>query len=138
MLALLALVAFACARAESWVVVNGIAKHLDPGSHCHDHVTPGLGLERDLSPNWKGAVGFYDNSNCDTSAYAALIHTPLHLGRFSAGWLAGAVSGYRNSVLPAGGFAGTYEARTWGLNLIFIPPYRDSGNVLWLQAKRAW
>jgi hypothetical protein len=128
----------ALARAGDWLVVNGLAQHLDPGSHCHDHVTPGFGYELEFSRNWRASIGVYDNSNCNVSAYGALIHTPVHLGRLSVGWLAGAVSGYRAGAVPAAGFAAAYERGDWGLNTIFIPPFEGSGNVLWLQAKRAW
>jgi hypothetical protein len=122
------------ACAETWLVLNGIAQHLDRGSYCNNHLTPGLGIEKD---GWAG--GFYDNSNCRTSWYAAKYWLPLSVGPIKAGVIAGAVSGYSTSLIPAGGLAATYERKTWGVNLILIPPFSDSSpGVLWGQVKFRW
>lgn len=125
-------------RAETWVVLNGLAQHLDRGGYCNNHVTKGLGLEQN---GWQ--IGFYDNSNCQLSAYAAKSWLPLYLqfsdSRVRAGVIVGAVSGYADVPLPAVGLAATYERERWGANLIFIPPMSESSvGVLWLQGKVRW
>lgn len=117
-------------HAQTYLVVSGFAQHLSHGSHCNNHLTPGIGIEyHDY------AVGVFDNSNCNVAAYAAKIWTPLKLGYMRLGAISGVVSGYNSSVLPVAGAVAAYERKRWGVNLIFIPPYKDSGNVAWLQIK---
>lgn len=145
MRALLAAVLFAAvlfaaagaAFADDWLVVNGLAKHLDGELHCNS-TTSGLGYEREHTRTLRATVGFYRNSNCRWSAYAAEAWTPLELGAVRAGVLGGVVTGYTARIMPAGGLALSIEGRTLGANVIFIPPYKESGNVVWLQAKVRW
>ena len=125
-------------HAQTWMVGSGFVRHLSGEKHCHDKFTPGVGIEHKLRGNWDLAAGLYSNSNCNTSAYAAVFNKPLHLGQVRLGWFAGGVTGYANSVMPVAGLGGSFEAKTWGLNLIYIPPYEDTGNVLWLQVKRTF
>jgi len=139
--ALLTAIAFAafvgCSSAQTWLVVNGLAKHLDGGEHCNS-ITTGLGVERAAGP-WRTSAGFYRNSNCEWSTYAAEAWCGLRIGIACAGAIAGVVTGYRRSgVLPAGGAVLALERERVGANIVFIPPLRDSGNVLWLQAKVRW
>lgn len=127
------------AHAQDWLVASGFVRHLNGVSgHCNDRVTPGFGVEKSLSADRRLAFGVYDNSNCRVSGYGSYVWLPLHQGSFHLGALAGAVTGYQMPVMPAAGLTGAYEGRSYGLNLIWIPPVRDSGNVLWLQAKFAW
>lgn len=130
---------FGCrqAFAEDWLVVSGLAKHLDGDRHCNS-TTAGAGFERTQSANWRSTVGFYRNSQCRWSTYVAEAWMPLHFGQVHVGGIFGVVTGYRAQVMPAAGAAMGYEGKKYGLNLIFIPPYRDSGNVLWLQGKVRW
>lgn len=125
-------------RAEDYVIVSGLAKHLDGKQHCNS-TTTGLGYEHSQSENWRSQIGFYRNSNCRWSAYAAEAWMPLHLGNLSLGLLGGVVSGYASSILPAGGIVTAYRFKNWKLNLITIPPVGNSSDgVLWLQAGIAW
>lgn len=135
-LALIGGCVLACSKAfaQDWLVVSGVAKHLDGDRHCNS-TTAGVGLEKSLVENWTMTAGVYRNSQCRWSWYAAEAWLPLHFGSVHAGAIAGVVTGYRSSVMPAGGLALAIEGAELGLNVIFIPPYRDSGNVLWLQAK---
>lgn len=145
MRALLAAILFAVGAAavvgkcygQDWLVVNGLAKHLDGQLHCNS-TTSGLGYEREHTRALRTTVGFYRNSNCRWSAYVAEAWTPIDLGLVRAGVLGGIVTGYTAAVMPAGGLALSIEGHTFGANVIFIPPYKDSGNVLWLQAKVRW
>lgn len=127
-------------RTQDWLVGSGLVRHLNGGGHCNDRVTPGFGVEISRSANARVAAGIYDNSNCRVSSYAAYVWTPLHYGRLHVGALAGGVTGYSQyPVLPALALTAAYEARRWGVNLIYIPPFGDySANIAWLQVKIPW
>lgn len=118
---------------EVWIVVSGFAKHLDGREHCNS-MTSGTGLEA------RGyAVGFYRNSNCRWSAYAAKTWLPLHFENWRLGGIAGVVTGYKVSPLPAAALVVTYEQPKWGFNIIGVPPFKESGSgVLWAQLKFRW
>jgi hypothetical protein len=125
-------------KAQDWLVLSGYAIHLDHARHCNSF-TKGIGVEKVLSENRRLSIGAYDNSNCNTSTYAAAAWTPLHLGSVHLGVIGGLVTGYRVPLLPAGGMVASFERRTWGVNVIGIPPTGASGKgVLWLQAKFPW
>jgi hypothetical protein len=130
------LLGMACAEAnaQDWLSLHGLAKHLDGKVHCNS-TTSGLGVEHGISQTVRAMAGFYRNSNCRYSAYAGGAYTPLALGQVHLGALAGVVSGYRNSVLPAAGLVAALEWQRFGVDVVFIPPYKDSGNVLWVSAK---
>lgn len=114
---------------QDWIVQNGLAIHFDGRDHC-ESTTPGLGIEHgDYS------AGFYRNSNCRWSAYAAQSWTPLRMGPVRLGSIAGGVSGYGRPITPVAGLVASWEGSRYGMNLIYIPPVGDSGNVLWLQGK---
>jgi len=123
----------ASGRAQDWIVSNGLAFHLDGSSHCHNHFTPGLGLEFGSY-----AIGFYSNSNCRWSAYAAKSWLPLQFSNVKVGAIGGVVTGYAQSILPAAGLAATFETERYGINLIYVPPFQNSGNVAWIQWKVRW
>lgn len=126
-------------RAGDWLVGSGLVRHLNGGAHCNDRVTPGFGVEISRSADARIAAGVYDNSNCRVSSYAAYVWTPLHFGQIHVGALAGGVTGYSYTVLPAAAFTATFEARRWGVNLIYIPPFGDySANIAWVQIKVPW
>jgi hypothetical protein len=121
--------------AQDWLVVNGLAKHLDGGIHCNS-TTSGLGLEHDFTRSTKAIVGFYRNSNCRYSSYAGAGYLPLHVGTVSLGGVFGMVTGYRVSPMPAAAFAASIEGKVLGFNLVLVPPVGDeSPGVLWLQGK---
>ncbi len=127
-------------RAEDYVIVSGLAKHLDGKQHCNS-TTTGLGYEHSQSENWRSQIGFYRNSNCRWSAYAAEAWMPVYLQSINVrlGVLGGVVTGYGSAVLPAGGLVTSFEFKKWKLNLITIPPVGNSSDgVLWLQAGIAW
>jgi|SRR5581483_1438898 len=125
-------VAFAC-NAQDWLVGSGLAKHLDGGEHCNS-VTEGLGLE-----HGDYAVGFYRNSNCRWSTYAARAWMPIRAGAVRAGLLGGVVTGYQTPVMPAAAGVVSFEGERYGANLILVPPAgRASPGVAWLQWKVRW
>lgn len=117
--------------AQDWLILNGYAQHLGSGSHCNNHLTTGIGIERDHAQ-----LGVYRNSNCRTSLYAAQAWLPLSVGAVKLGLIGGAVTGYASAVTPVAALAATYERKSWGWNLIAIPPTGESsGGVAWLQLK---
>jgi hypothetical protein len=120
-------------QSQSWIVVSGIAHHLNGNGYCNNRLTKGIGIEKD---DW--ALGAYDNSNCELSLYAAKAWRPIKFGSWRAGLLGGVVSGYNSAVLPAAGLAMTYERKEWGANLLLIPPAGESSGVLWGQLKFKW
>ena len=126
-------------RAQDYVIVSGLAKHLDGKQHCNS-TTTGLGYEHSQSENWRSQIGFYRNSGCKWSAYLGEAWLPLKLGNWRGGVIAGLVTGYGSPVLPAGGAVISYEPKeSLGFNLIYIPPAGESGSgVLWLQARLPW
>lgn len=121
-------------KAQDWLAMHGLAKHLDGQIHCNS-TTSGLGLQHGISESWRAMAGFYRNSNCVYSAYAGGAYLPLALGPVHLGGLAGLVTGYKVSPLPAAGLVAALEWRRFGVDVVFIPPYKDSGNVLWVSAK---
>ena len=125
------------AKADTWVQVNGLAKHLSGGEHCNS-VTSGLGVEQSHSGADRYSLGFYRNSNCKWSVYAAKAWLPLQFSDLKFGTIGGLVTGYGRPLTPAGGLVATYEPSHYGLNVIFIPPLQGSGNVLWIQGKIRW
>lgn len=120
-------------QANRWLVVSGIAHHLNGNGYCNNRLTKGLGIEKDGY-----ALGFYDNSNCDLSLYGAKSWFPLRSANWRLGLLGGVVSGYNSLLLPVAGFAATYERKTWGITATLIPPAGDSSGVLWMQWKKPW
>lgn len=124
--------------AQTYVIGSGVAFHLDNDSHCRNHFTPGLGLERAVSENWRLSLGAYSNSNCRLSKYIAAAWVPFRVAELKIGAIAGLVTGYREAVLPAAGLAATYEWKRYKLNVVYIPPVGSSGNVLWFQTGIRW
>ena len=131
-----ALAVGASGRAENWLVVSGVAFHLDGKRYCNE-ITQGLGLES-VNGNSRYSVGFYRNSNCHWSLYAGKAWTPLHVAGADFGVLGGGVTGYGRAVTPVGALFASVDRKPWGLNVTYIPPVAGSGNVLWLQAKRVF
>jgi len=126
-------------RAQDYIVVSGLVRHLDGSEHCNNLVTPGLGYEHPITDKWRLSVGGYNNSGCKPSYYAAGAYLPLHMGDWKLGVLGGAVSGYSAPILPVGALIAAYEPGLVGLNLILIPPAGESGGgVLWAQLKVRW
>jgi hypothetical protein len=101
------------ARSEDWLIVSGVAKHLDGQQHCNS-TTSGLGWERSQNGVDRYQIGFYRNSNCRYSAYAAKAWLPLQYSHWRFGTVGGLATGYKYAVTPAGGLAVTYELQHVG------------------------
>lgn len=128
----LLLAIFVVSHADDWLVVSGVAKHLDGQAHCNS-TTSGLAWEHN-----DYIAGFYRNSNCRYSAYAAKSWLPLQYSHWRFGTVGGLATGYKYNLTPAGGLAATYELQHVGLNLLYVPQIQNSGNVLWASVKFKW
>lgn len=123
-------------HSQSWIVLPVYAFHLDRGIYCND-TTEGIGYERAKSKHDRAQVVVFRNSNCDWSVAATQCWVPLRFGDVRGGGCVGGVTGYGAAVLPAGAFVATYEQKTWGVNVIMVPPFGDSSpGVVWFQWKR--
>jgi hypothetical protein len=118
------------AYSQDWLVASGLAIHLDGEKHCNS-ITEGLGYERG-----DYAVGFYRNSQCKPSFYAARSWLPIQYRNLRLGITAGGVTGYGRPITPVAGLAATYEQKTWGIDLLYVPPFKGSGDVIWVTVKR--
>lgn len=136
----LGMVAMVCIQGKTadWLVLPFFAFHLDRGIYCNDKAA-GLGWERSHSESNRSQITVFRNSNCEWSAVGVKCGLPLQVGDVRLGGCAGGVTGYGAPVMPAGGFVATYERKTWGVNVIMVPPFGDSSpGVIWLQAKVPW
>jgi hypothetical protein len=125
-------------QSQSWIVLPVYAYHLDRGIYCNDKAA-GIGLERAKSEHDRAQVAVFRNSNCEWSVEAVKCWLPFSVLSVRAGGCAGGVTGYGTAVLPAGAFVATYERKSWGINLIVVPPFGDaSPGVLWWQLKKPW
>jgi hypothetical protein len=76
----------------------------------------GLGVETDVSQRTRLALGFYRNSERRDSLYGA-----VGWGNWRGCGMAGAVTGYNDTVAPLAGLVLSYEGREWGANLLLLP-----------------
>lgn len=122
----------ASARADTWVTVPLASYHFERGrDYCE--VNPGIGIETDITKNTRFHAGGYHNSNCRPSTYLCADYVP-QLGSFRLGGALCALTGYqketraagetsrKDKVIPAPMLVLAYERKTWGLNLILVPP----------------
>lgn len=118
------------AQAQTWVQVNGVSVHDQPGYNGFNY---GAGIEHTVTNNWTVAAGWYQNSEYRGSTYA--------YGRFSfykkddwdLGLALGAVTGYqRTTVLP---MAFPEACYAWTCAL-FLPRVEQTGaSVLGLRLR---
>jgi hypothetical protein len=89
----------------------------------------GLGGEYRYTTTSSVMLGFFDNSDRQTSRYVGWCWQPLGLGPFRVGAVVGAIDGYPN-MLDGGWFAAviptaSFEYKNIGANLLFVPSYKD-------------
>ncbi len=111
--------------------------------HTLSQRNPGVGIERDFSPDWSAMAGLYSNSYRKPTWYALAAWTPLHAGlpaglSLSAGIAAGLVSGYARTQVRseplAGGAVLRLRARSGlGLNLLAVPNSMGGSGFIGLQ-----
>lgn len=121
------------ANAGTWLTVPLISYHFDRASdHCE--VNPGLGMETDVTQNIRFHAGGYNNSNCRPSTYICGSYSAWNSGPWKAGGALCGFTGYHkekkvdgetertNKFLLAPLAVVSYERKTWGLNILFLPP----------------
>jgi hypothetical protein len=120
-----------------WVNIGGISHHFDRSKNFNEN-NFGIGIEYELNEDVAFAVGRYKNSIRNTSHYAAIAYTPLHLGNFSLGVAAGTVDGYyfnNGGFIPMAMPMASYETKHFGVNAMFVPKMKDISSVVALQFK---
>ena len=96
--AVLFILFFNLAQAETYIQINGVSLHDRPGYNQFNY---GAGIEQTVSENWNIASGWYRNSEYRGSAYAYGRYSFYRNGSWDLGIGVGVVTGYqRMSVLP--------------------------------------
>ena len=90
-LALFLILASVNTGADTWLHINGISHHDQPG---YNQVNTGIGIETDIMPNWTAATGVYRNSEYSNSAYVYGRRSWYRGSGWDLGVGAGVVSGY--------------------------------------------
>ena len=91
---------------------------------------PGVGIEADWT-DWQIAVGTYRNSYDRETNYAMVGFLPAHVGAVSLGVVGGPATGYAFPVI--GAFEVAYRAKSWGVNILAVPPVMKGAAVIGLQ-----
>lgn len=86
-----------------------------------NEVNPGVGLEF-VEGDYRKMIGFYRNSDRNTSAYALLAWAPVKIGVVKLGAFGGMVTGYESPYLPVAGATAIVEiTEKVNLNITAIP-----------------
>jgi hypothetical protein len=98
---LLCMIFFVCSlpvTAETYVQLNGISAHDQPGYNGFNY---GAGIEQAVARDWTVAAGWYYNSERRGSAYTYGRYAVYKQDRWDIGVAIGAVTGYqRAAVVP--------------------------------------
>jgi hypothetical protein len=98
LLALVLALNLSLTQAQTFVQVNGVSVHDQPG---YNGLNYGAGLEQVVHSSWSVAGGWYRNSEYRGSAYAYGRYAVYQQGSWNIGIAIGAVTGYqRATVLP--------------------------------------
>jgi hypothetical protein len=126
------------AKADEWWTATVRSYHMERKGYEESNL--GLGLETDLSQRTRLALGFYRNSERRDSVYGAVVYCPVSVrwGNWRGCGMAGAVTGYNDTVAPLAGAVLSYEGREWGMNLLLLPNKKGdlTEGVAALQIKR--
>ncbi|MDP9898339.1 hypothetical protein [Variovorax ginsengisoli] len=111
-----------------WLNPGFYSYHFDRHKGLED-ANPGLGVEWTLDSTYSLTAGIFRNSDRDTSHYLGLYVMPVELYGVKLGAVVGAFDGYSNyrhgGWFPALIPTAAIEGRNWGLNIAFIPSYKD-------------
>ena len=91
LIAILLIAASMSTSAETYVHVNGLSIHDQPGFNGFNY---GAGMEQSVATNWTVAGGYYRNSDYRGSVYAYARYAVYKQGPWDIGVGVGAVTGY--------------------------------------------
>jgi hypothetical protein len=127
------------ALSADWLTATVRSHHMERGKG-YEEQNMGLGVETDVSQRIRLALGFYRNSERRDSLYGAVVYCPVSVrwGNWRGCGMAGAVTGYNDTVAPLAGAVLSYEGREWGMNLLLLPNKKGdlTEGVAALQIKR--
>ena len=127
--------------AETWITASVLSIHYGTDKK-YESQNWGVGIEQDLSANWRAIAGHYRNSNRRDSLYFGASWTAARWGNFSSGIAMMLVGGYETTKRPELIKAAipffSYEKEGWGINVPIIPKYQDNPGVIALQVKWKW
>lgn len=106
--------------ADTFLTIPGISYHLQR-HRGYNEINTGIGLEHELSADWRLGGGVYRNSIRKDSYYAGAIYTPYTIYGVKIGTSLGIVTGYGNP-LPMALPTLIYEGREYGVNVVLVPP----------------
>lgn len=113
---------------EVWVNPGFATAHFDSKKNLSGN-NYGLGAEYRWSPQMSATAGRFRNSDRDMSNYLGVYYQPWTVGAFKLGAVVAAFDGYPN--MRKGGWfpalipVATIEGERLGLNIGFIPTYKD-------------
>ncbi|MFM9436060.1 hypothetical protein ACFDR9_003137 [Janthinobacterium sp. CG_23.3] len=113
---------------QVWLNAGFYSAHFDSDKGLNNS-NPGIGAEYRFSTVMSATAGRFYNSDRAYSNYAGMYYQPVALGPFRLGAVVGAFSGYPK-MRDGGWFPAiiptlSYEYNSVGLNLAFVPPYKD-------------
>ncbi len=116
---------------ELWLNPGFYAYHFQKDRHLNDKAA-GFGAEYRFSSTSAVTAGSYHNSNWGRSHYVAYYWRPVSIGPVRLGVIAGAVDGYpgtrKGGWFPAALPTLNVEYGRIGLNVFYVPSYKDSVN----------
>jgi hypothetical protein len=111
-----------------WVTPGFYTHHFDRNRELRD-ANPGLGLEYRLSTDIRLTAGRFINSDNAYSSYLGFYYQPLRFASVQWGTAVGLFNGYPNAFgggwFPAILPTATWEGRSLGVNVAFIPPLQN-------------
>lgn len=113
---------------ELWLDTGFATYHFEDDRNLNGR-NPGIGLEYRFSDSIAATAGRFYNSDRKHSRYVGLMYQPWSYKRVRFGMVVGAFDGYPKmqdgdwflALIPAA----TYEYKRVGLNVAFVPSYKD-------------
>lgn len=116
-----------------WLVISGASHHFGPGKY--NETNTGLGVEINVNEDLSVLAGGYRNSYEKESYYLGAGYTPIRIGQIRLGAVAGLFTGYVKKVTPVAMGLIAWEGNKYGLNLLYLPKYRDFDGLVAAQLK---
>ena len=116
------------ALSKTWFNPGFYSYHFDRDKNLED-ANPGLGIEYPINEQWSFTAGAFRNSDRERSKYIGVYFMPFEWQGVKFGAALGAFDGYPNyrdgNWFPAVIPTAAIEWQHWGLNIGFVPPYKD-------------